>query len=167
MQDSEWESLLPSIDDEVAKILADANQGVDEYEIDDTDQVKTTRPKRKRHDEFNGTGEWTDVRRFDRMPITTDSAAEVEDIAGVPAGTYFVSLARKRLQGIINLHNRWLNKIKNKKSSYASVQIDLRDFYVEMLRQFDVKYASFINHPLFDLVGVTRKRGPNNTISSL
>lgn len=66
--------------------------------------------KRKRHNEFDGNGEWTDVRRFDRMPITTDAASELEKMAGIPPGAYFVSLARKRLVGIINLHSRYAQK---------------------------------------------------------
>ena len=131
--------------------------------VDNVEPVALDAPKkkRKRHAEFNGTGEWTDVRRFDRMPVTTDSAAELEEVAGAPAGTYFISIARKRMLGIINLHNRWLKKIKNNKSDYALVQTDLLNFYSEMLGQFDVRYSRYIEHPMFDTVGVARKRGPN------
>jgi hypothetical protein len=36
--------------------------------------VPKPKPTRKRLNEFDETGEWSDVRRFDRMPITTDAA---------------------------------------------------------------------------------------------
>ena len=134
-----------------------------DLQLDSDEHVTAAMPaqkaKRRRHSEFDDSGEWVDVRRFDRMPITTQSAAELEGVSGTPPGTYFVSLARKRITGIIDLHNRWLKKIKNKKSPYAAVQSDLLGFYTDMLAQFDHKYAQYTSHPMFDAIGMTRKRG--------
>jgi hypothetical protein len=124
----------------------------------DSDPVTGPKAKRRRYTEFDSAGEWVDVRRFDRMPITTESASEIESMSGTPPGTYFISLARKRITGIINLHNRWLKKIKNKKSPYAAVQFDLLSFYTDMLGQFDRKYGQYTSHPMFDAIGMTRKR---------
>ncbi len=125
--------------------------------------TRKQKAKRKKHVEFDGNGEWSDVRRFDRMPITTDAAAELEGVSGNPPGAYFISVARKRMQGMINLHDRWLKKIKNKKSAYSAVQTDLCAFYKEMLVQFDARYSDFVTHPLLDAIGVTRKRATNTT----
>lgn len=155
MEDCGW---LPSIDDIPTLPTVTRPSDAPSTSTALPSPAKRQKTKRMRHIEHDSNGQWTDVRRFDRMPITTDDAAELEGVSGVPPGTYFVSLARKRLQGIINLHDRWLNKIKNRNSSYAAAQTDLRDFYVAMLAQFDTRYSPYITHPLFDQVGVTRKR---------
>lgn len=104
MSDAMLDMWMPSIDDEIPAAAPKLQQQIP---IVPTPTV-ALKKKRRRHAEHDGNGQWTDVRRFDRMPITTNDAAELEEVSGVPAGAYFVSLARKRLQGIINLHDRYV-----------------------------------------------------------
>ena len=117
--------------------------------------------KRKRPAEFDTeTGEWVDVRRFDRMPITIEEAEISESSTRVPHGAYFVSLAHTRISGIIQLHDRWLKKTKNVCSDYAAVQHDLKEFFEHMLAEFNGRYVVYTTHPQFESIGKTRKRTP-------
>ena len=126
------------------------------------DAGSVIKPKRKRPVEFaQDSGEWVDVRRFDRMPVTVEEAEETEASERVPPGTYFVSLAHKRMAGIVQLHGRWLMKTKNQCSEYAAVQKDLMDFFTAALVDFECKYSMYTNHPRFDSIGKTRKRVPH------
>ena len=123
------------------------------------DDMSRRRKKRKRVPEFDPhSGEWIDVRRFDRMPVTIEKAEQGEKASKVPHGAYFVSLAYKRISGIIQLHDRWLKKTKNQCSDYAEVQRDLMNFFSDMLHQFYQRYAMYTTHPQFESIGRTRKR---------
>ena len=131
----------------------------DPYTVTEGLILDLNKPKRKRVPEFDpASGEWVDVRRFDRMPITIEEAEESERVSKVPHGAYFVSLAHKRIMGIIQLHDRWLKKTKNQCSEYAEVQKDLMDFFSMMLANFDQRYAVYTTHPQFESIGKTRKR---------
>jgi hypothetical protein len=145
--------ILPSIEDEIRPSLKRPAQNLLER-----------KPKRTRHTEFDESGDWTDVRRFDRMPVTTEDAKTMEEFSGAPLGIYFVSLERKRIQGMIQLHERWIHKVKNKKSGYADIQESLKGFVNRMLSQFDEEYRMFVVHPMFNVVGTTRRRGLKKTI---
>lgn len=123
------------------------------------DETTVRKNKRKRVPEFDPqSGEWVDVRRFDRMPVTIEEAEEGERASKVPHGAYFVSLAHKRITGIIQLHARWLAKTKNQCSDYADVQRDLMEFFSSVLGQFNQRYAVHTTHPQFESIGKTRKR---------
>jgi hypothetical protein len=112
--------------------------------------------------EFDPTsGEWINVRRFDRVPITIEEAERTEQANKIPFGAYFVSLAHKRLSGIVQLHERWLKKTKNQCSDYADIQKGLMDFFQYMLTEFDSRYSMYTSHPKFDSIGKTRKRSPH------
>ena len=123
-------------------------------------------PKKKRERPVEAdpaTGEWVDVRIFDRNPVSIEDAERLEMNALVMPGTYFVSLARKRIAGIVELHKRWLSKTKNSCSDYGDVQKDLMDFFAKSLLDFDARYASYVSHPLFESIGKTRKRLSSST----
>jgi hypothetical protein len=107
------------------------------------------------------TGEWVDVRVFDRNPVSVAEAEKVEMAAVVMPGTYFVSLARKRVRGMFDLHERWLSRMSNRCSEYASIQRDLQVFFAETLAAFDHRYASYIAHPAFETIGKIRRRTPS------
>lgn len=127
--------------------------------LPDDDDDSPRKCKRKRVPEFDPqSGEWVDVRRFDRMPVTIEEAEEGERATKVPHGAYFVSLAHKRITGIIQLHARWLAKTKNQCSDYADVQRDLMEFFSKVLEQFNSRYAVHTTHPQFESIGKTRKR---------
>ena len=128
------------------------------------DGTKPRKNKRKRVPEFDPqSGEWVDVRRFDRMPVTIEEAEEGENASKVPHGAYFVSLAHKRISGIVQLHSRWLTKTKNQCSDYADVQRDLMDFFSGVLEQFNRRYSVYTTHPQFESIGKTRKRQQKTT----
>lgn len=112
------------------------------------------------------TGEWVDVRVFDRNAVSITEAERLEMFAVVLPGTYFVSLARKRVRGMVDLHDRWLSRMSNRCSYYATVQRDLQTFFAEMLAEFDRRYASYIAHPAFETIGKIRRRTPSPASSS-
>ena len=121
--------------------------------------ARAPKPKRQRPAEFDpDSGEWVDVRRFDRMPVTVENAKKTELADKVPHGTYFVSLAHKRIDGIVQLHERWLKKTKNQCSEYAAVQKDLMEFFERVRSKFQSRYTLYTTHPQFDSICKTRKR---------
>jgi hypothetical protein len=162
---NDTEMLLPYTDEELAaavKMVTEDESATTTTEETDNKKKKkrvAVKGKRKRVAEFDpNSGEWTNVRRFDRMPITVEEAEDSEKTNKVPHGSYFVSLAHKRITGIIQLHERWLAKTKNQCSDYAEVQRNLMEFFSDVLDQFKRRYAIHTTHPQFESIGKTRKR---------
>ena len=130
----------------------------------ESSKAKKHKKKRERPVEFDpDSGEWTDVRRFDRMPITVEQAEICEQENKVPHGSYFVSLARKRIAGIVELHQRWMSKMKNECSEYAGVQRGLLEFFQFVQVEFDQRYFIYTAHPMFESIGKARKRLPKSS----
>lgn len=93
-----------------------------------------------------------------RCPVTVSEARKIETEASVRPGTYFVSTARNRIRGMIELHERWLSRRTNSCSGYTNIQRDLSKFFEEMLENFDKRYTYYTTHPAFNKVGRIRRR---------
>lgn len=66
--------------------------------------------------------------RLDRMPVPVDRA---------PSDEYFVAAARKKLEIVIDVHDRWSKRAKNRSSRYFNVQARIQRFFVKVLEDFD------------------------------
>ena len=87
------------------------------------------------------------------LPIATAYALEVESQA--PEGAHFIAVAHQRIKHIIQLHERWQAKCKNRRSMYAPRQKNLQEFFERMLKQFETEYSDYVK---YSFMGITRTR---------
>jgi hypothetical protein len=145
-------------DDTAGQMVVDVPTSTAELPRQKRKYVKKVKPPKQEDKDHEKEEEGVDKNsRFDRMPVTVGDAAMIENEVGVPCGSYFALLDRKRIVGIINIHDRWLKRTVNKRSEYADIQRKLRATYIKMLADFDVEYASLLSRNTMEL-GRTRKR---------
>lgn len=121
-------------------------------------QGTVPRQRRSASEMDPATGAWTNVRLFHRKFVSVANAEKIEDAVDALPGTYFVSMARKRIDGMVQLHNRWITRMTNKGSGYVGIQGDLQSFFAKMLAEFDTRYALYKSDPAFNTICVVRRR---------
>lgn len=97
------------------------------------------------------------VKTLNKLPLTVEKANQLEQIAQVLPGTYYVSDAKQRLVMMGQMHDRWFNKTKNRASSYTKIQKEIESFWVDAQHLFDQKFGEYVAQPSFSRLGLCKR----------
>jgi hypothetical protein len=77
-----------------------------------------------------------------RAPMPMAQVLREEEAAGSAHGTYFVELMRRRLQGLLDVQNKWLSRACNAKHvDHVNIQSDIRNFIRDAMRQYEQQFG--------------------------
>jgi hypothetical protein len=99
-------------------------------------------------------------KQYGKFPLTVEKADIAEREVDAEVGTYYIASARRMFAELLQTHQRWFTKVKNRKSPYFGVQQSISEFIEkDCIEGFDKKFARYVGHPSFHaLENMRRKR---------